>query len=40
MTLRAEALEKAGWRVLRVRDDEALTDPQSVADKIAKALAQ
>ena len=35
---RTEMLSKAGWRVLRVRDDEVLTDPQSVAVKIAAAL--
>jgi very-short-patch-repair endonuclease len=35
---RTEALEKAGWRVLRVRDDDVLTDPQSVAARIADAL--
>jgi very-short-patch-repair endonuclease len=35
---RTEALAKAGWRVLRVRDDAVLTDPQSVAAKIATAL--
>ena len=35
---RTEALVKAGWRVLRVRDDEVLTDPRSVATKIATAL--
>jgi very-short-patch-repair endonuclease len=39
-TSRADALAKAGWRVLRVRDDDARTDPQSVAAKIASALAQ
>jgi very-short-patch-repair endonuclease len=37
---RTEVLAKAGWRVLRVRDDEVLTDPQSVAAKIVEALPQ
>jgi primosomal protein N' (replication factor Y) len=35
---RTEALAKAGWRVLRVRDDEVLTDAQTVAAKIADAI--
>jgi primosomal protein N' (replication factor Y) len=35
---RSEALTRAGWRILRVRDDEVLTDPQSVASQIAEAL--
>ena len=35
---RTKTLAGAGWRVLRIRDDEALTDPQSVAAKIAMAL--
>ena len=36
--IRTDVLSSAGWRVLRVRDDEVLTDPQSVAAKIATAL--
>jgi primosomal protein N' (replication factor Y) len=36
--VRTEALTKGGWRVLRVRDDEVLTDPQSVAARIGDAL--
>ena len=39
-TSRTEAPTNAGWRVLRVRDDDVRTDPQSVAAKIARALAQ
>ena len=35
---RTKFLAKAGWRVLRVRDSEVLTEPQSVARKIASAL--
>lgn len=35
---RTHALEQAGWRVVRVRDDDVRADPQSVAAKIAHAL--
>ncbi|MGE0530620.1 MAG: endonuclease domain-containing protein [Hyphomonadaceae bacterium] len=38
--VRTEALSKAGWRVLRVRDDEVFADAQSVAAKILEALAR
>jgi primosomal protein N' (replication factor Y) len=35
---RIGTLIKAGWRVLRLRDDDPLTDPQAVAARILSAL--
>lgn len=35
---RSKALEAAGWRVLRVRDDDVLGDPQKVIATITNAL--
>ena len=35
---RTETLLKAGWSVLRIRDDDVLTNPQSVAETILNAL--